>query len=105
MNEEIEALERVAAWRLRLVDEDPGDRTSEAAARLLERLAEDLQTNDHAALWAELGAISNWLGQSDAISDFAELAESYRKSIGVTAMPATGADYLATLIALARTLF
>lgn len=104
MTEEIEALERTAAWRLRLLDKNPSDGTSEAAARRLEALAEDLQTNDYAGLWTELDAMTNWLGQSDAISDFADLTARYRSNIGVTEMPVTGADYLRALIALAQSL-
>ncbi|MDR3529196.1 MAG: hypothetical protein P4L90_01375, partial [Rhodopila sp.] len=66
---EIEELERTAAWRLRLLDADPTDTASAAAARLLDKLAEDLRRNDYAPLWTELRSIGNWLGESDAISD------------------------------------
>jgi hypothetical protein len=43
---EIEELERTAEWRLRLVDGDPSDTTSAAAATLLQRLADDLRRNE-----------------------------------------------------------
>ena len=69
---EIEDLERTAAWRLRLVDADPTDTASENAARRLEALADDLRQNDYTALWTELRAVGNWLGESDGISDYAE---------------------------------
>jgi hypothetical protein len=101
---EIEALERTAAWRLRLLDADPKDTTSAAAARALEALADDLRHNDRAALWVELRSIGNWLGESDAISDYADLAADYRARIGVTEHPADGAAYLAGLLAIARSL-
>jgi hypothetical protein len=101
-NPEIEELERAAAWRSRLVDADPTDTASAAAARPLESLAEDLRRNDHAGLWAELGAIGNWLAESDAISDFADLAAGYRARIGVAEHPADGAAYLRSLLAIAR---
>jgi ferric-dicitrate binding protein FerR (iron transport regulator) len=101
---EIEELERTAAWRLRLVDEDAGDTESAAAARLLEALADDLRRNDHAALWTELRSIGNWLSESDAISDFADLAARYRSRIGISEHPADGAAYLAGLLAIARVL-
>ena len=74
---EVEELERAAAWRLRLVDADASDTASAAAALVLEALAEDLRHNDHAALWTELRSIGNWLGESDAISDYADLAADY----------------------------
>jgi hypothetical protein len=99
---EIDELQRAAAWRLRLVDADPTDTISAAAAGLLEALADDLQRNDLAALWTELRSIGNWLGESDAISDYADLAAAYRARIGVSEHPADGADYLRGLLAIAR---
>jgi hypothetical protein len=101
---EIEELERTAAWRLRLVDADPDDTASAAAAQLLETLANDLRQNDHTALWTELRSIGNWLGESDAISDYADLAADYRTRIGISAHPADGADYLRALLAIAQSL-
>jgi hypothetical protein len=101
---ELEELERTAAWRLRLVDADPGDATSAAAARSLEALADDLRRNDYAALWLELRSIGNWLGESDAISDYADLTADFRGRIGVTEHPADGAAYLSGLLAIARSL-
>ncbi|HEY4175085.1 MAG TPA: hypothetical protein VGM42_18795 [Rhodopila sp.] len=101
---EIEELERTAAWRLRLVDVDPNDSASAAAAALLETLADDLRSNAYADLWTELRSIGNWLGESDAISDYADLAADYRLRIGVSENPANGADYLFGLLAIARSL-
>ncbi len=100
--QEIEELERAAAWRLRRVDADPADTASAAAAVLLDRLAGDLRRNDHAVLWIELRSIGNWLAESDAISDFAELAADYCARIGVSEHPADGSDYLRRLLAIAR---
>lgn len=99
---EIEELERSAAWRLRLVDADPSDTASATAAALLEALAADLRRNAYAELWMELRSIGNWLGESDAISDYAELAADYRVRIGISAYPANGPDYLLGLLAIAR---
>jgi hypothetical protein len=101
---EVEELERTAAWRLRLVDADPADAASAQAARLLEALAEDLRRNDYAALWSELRALGNWLGESDGISDYAALAAGYRNRIGVSEHPANGADYLRVLLRIAYSL-
>jgi hypothetical protein len=101
---EIEELERAAEWRLRLVDADPGDTESVAAAALLQRLADDLHRNDHARLWTELRSIGNWLGESDAISDYADLATDFRARVGVSDHPTDGADYLRGLLAIARSL-
>jgi hypothetical protein len=99
---EIEELEWTAEWRLRLVDADPTDSGSAAAARLLEKLADDLRRDDYAALWMELRSIGNWLAESDAISDFSELAADYRRRIGVSEHPPDGAAYIAELLAIAR---
>jgi hypothetical protein len=99
---EIEELERTAEWRLRRVDTDAGDTASAAAAAILQRLAEDLRHNDYAPLWTELRSIGNWLGESDAISDYADLATDYRARIGISDHPATGADFLRGLLAIAQ---
>jgi len=53
---------------------------------------------------AKLGALGNWLSESDAISDYAEAASDYRARIGVSNTPASGADYLRDLLAIARSL-
>lgn len=101
--QEAEDLDRTAAWRLRRVDADPSDSASAAAAAaLLESLAEDLRRNDYQAQWAELRSIGNWLAESDAISDYADLASDYRVRIGKTEHPADGAAYLEGLLAIAR---
>ena len=101
---EIEELDRAAAWRLRVLDADPSDVASAGAAGLLERLAADLRGNDYGPLWTELRLIGNWLGESDAISDYAGLSGDYRARIGVSAHPADGADYLRGLLAIAQSL-
>lgn len=101
---EVEELENVAAWRLRLFGANPTDTASAAAARHLEALAEDLRHGDHAALWTELRAICNWLAESDAISDYTELAGEYRARIGISDHPGDAADYLRGLLAIARSL-
>ncbi|MBS0638824.1 MAG: hypothetical protein JSS43_03065 [Proteobacteria bacterium] len=101
---EIEELERTAAWRLRLVDANPGDRCSQQAADLLQRLADDLRRPDLAPLWTELRSVCNWLGESDAISDYAEFAAEYRARIGVADHPQDGAAYLRGLIGIAQSL-
>jgi alpha-beta hydrolase superfamily lysophospholipase len=101
---EIEELERAADWRLRLIDADPGDEASATAARRLQHLADDLRHNDYAALWTELRSIGNWLAESDAISDYADLAMDFRTQIGTSKNPADGADYLRALLAIAQSL-
>jgi hypothetical protein len=101
---EIQELRQAAAWRLRKVDADPADTASAAAAALLEHLADDLRDHDYAAEWTELRSIGNWLAESDAISDYAELAMDYRARIGFSEHPRDGTDYLAGLLAIARAL-
>lgn len=91
-----------AAWRLRLHDADPDDHASAAAAVRLDALTDDLRRRDYADLWAELAAIGNWLAESDAVSDFAELAATYRSHIGTSEAPTDGAAYLQALLTLAR---
>ncbi|MFL5253493.1 MAG: hypothetical protein ACJ8AI_11460 [Rhodopila sp.] len=101
---EIEELERTAAWRLRLVDANPSDDASKSAAAMLQAIAGDLHRVELAPLWTELRALCNWLGESDAISDYAELAADYRGRIGFSEHPTDGADYLRGLLAVAQSL-
>jgi hypothetical protein len=98
---EVTELERAAEWRLRLVDADPGDQQSAAAAKLLQTLADELRQLQGSPLYREYGAICNWLAESDDISDFAQLAHDYRTRIGFGESPRTGEDYLRALLQLA----
>jgi hypothetical protein len=102
---EAELLERAAAWRLRKVDADPTDAVSAGAAAQLERLAQEVRDLRGSPLFQEYLAICNWLGESDGISDFMELANDYRARIGVDLSPADGEAYLRALIALAKQTF
>jgi hypothetical protein len=102
---EVEQLERAAAWRLRKVDEDPSDEKSAAAARHLEKLAEEVRRLRGAPLFQEYIAICNWLGESDGITDFMDLANDYRARIGFDHRPENGEAYLRALVDLARETF
>lgn len=99
-----EALSATIDWRLRQLGANPDDSTAEQAVRELEALLVDLRAHDYAEAWAALGALLNWLGESDAVSDYADLATDYRQRIGVSAHPADGAAYIAALQDLARSL-
>ncbi len=102
---EVEELERTAAWRLRLLDADPSDAASRTAADRLQALANELRDGaDLTPLWTELRSLCNWLGESDAISDYAELAAAYRTRIGIAEHPENGAAYLRALLGIAREL-
>jgi hypothetical protein len=103
--EEAEELERTAEWRMRKFDADAGDATSLAAAALLEKLAEDVRRLQSSAVLREYGAICNWLGESDGIVEFMDMANDYRTRIGVDRMPANGEGYLRDLIELAKRTF
>lgn len=100
--EEAEELERAAQWRLRKVDADPADEQSRAAATLLEKLAEEVRNSACSPLFREYTAICNWLGESDGIVDFMDMANDYRARIGVDHSPRNGEEYLRALIDLAK---
>jgi hypothetical protein len=102
---EVEQLERATEWRLRKVDEDPTDATSRAAAARLEALAKDVGRLRDTPLFREYMAICNWLGESDGITDFMEMANDYRARIGVDRSPENGEAYLRALIDLAKRTF
>jgi len=102
---EAEELQRAAEWRLRMVDSDPTDERSAAAAELLVKLADDIRRLRGSPLFQEYLAICNWLGESDGITDFMALANDYRSRIGVDRSPANGEAYLRELINLAKQVF
>ncbi len=101
---EIDVLEATIAWRMRCLDADPADAASARAVRLIETLVEDLRQMDDAPLWTELTALLNWLSESDAVSDYAELAADFRARIGVSVHPADGEAYLRALRDIAQSL-
>lgn len=102
--EPIEAaeLERAADWRIKQFGENPADRRSAAAAKLLSKLAEDVRRLPGSPAYTEYLAILNWLGEFDVIEDFAGRANAYRAGIGVEHFPQNGDAYLRALIALAK---
>jgi hypothetical protein len=95
-------LERAADWRIRKLGEDPSDRQSAVAAKLLQNLADDVRRLPGAPAYVEYLAILNWLGEFDVMDDFAERANDYRARIGVDHFPQNGEAYLRALIALAK---
>ena len=98
-------LEEAADWRLRKLGEDPGDRQSAAAARLLQRLAEEVRGLGGSPVLAEYRAICGWLDEYDGMADFAERARHYRARIGIDAFPVDGEAYLKVLIGFAKDTF
>jgi hypothetical protein len=103
--EEAEDLERTAEWRMRKLDADPSDAVSRTAAALLEQLAADVRRLAGSPVFYEYAAICNWLGESDGIADFADMAHDYRTRIGADRFPADGEAYLRDLIELAKLTF
>jgi hypothetical protein len=99
---ELAELERAADWRLRKLGENPSDRQSEAAARLLQKLADDLRGLRHSPTYTEYLAILNWLGEFDVMEDFAARADAFRAGIGVNHFPEDADAYLRALIAIAK---
>lgn len=99
---EAEELERAADWRLRKFGENPADGQSEAAAKLLRKLADEMRQLRGSPAYTEYLAILNWLGEFDVMEDFSERANEYRSRIGVEHFPEDGDAYLRALIALAR---
>ena len=100
---EAEELDRAAAWRLRKADE--GDAASAAASERLLGIAADLRMHGTTALVAEYRCICNWLAESEGIEDFNEFAHRYRVGIGFAHTPATGEEYIRTLIKLSKDVF
>jgi hypothetical protein len=98
-------LERAADWRIRKLGDNPGDAESDAAARLLQKLADDLRALAGSPAYQEYQAICGWLDEFDGMAELAEYAQDYRSRIGVDRFPADGGDYLRVLIGFARETF
>jgi hypothetical protein len=99
---EASELERAADWRIKKLGENPSDRQSAVAAKLLQDLADDVRRLPGSPAYVEYLAILNWLGEFDVMDDFAERANGYRARIGVDNFPQNGEAYLRALIALAK---
>ena len=98
-------LEQAADWRIKRLGADPSDRQSETAAKLLQKLADDLRVLVGSPLYREYQAICGWLDEFDGMAELAEYAHDYRARIGIDKFPADGAEYLRVLIGFARDAF
>jgi hypothetical protein len=103
--EEAVELERIADWRIKKLGEDSSDTVSATAAKLLQKLADELRALTGSPAYAEYRAICGWLDEYDGREDFAERAHGYRLGIGVEHFPASGEEYLRTLTGFARETF
>lgn len=102
---EVQDLEAAAEWRLRKVDADPTDRQSARAAQRLKALAAELRILQDDPLFLEYRAIANWLDEFGGMEDFAQLANAYRRDIGLTDDPDGARAYLRALLEMARQTF
>jgi hypothetical protein len=99
---EVTMLEKCAEWRLRLVDADPSDERSAAAARQLEKLARELRSLRGAAAWMEYTAIHNFLGEFDGLAEFSLRVQDFNTAIGFGRWADNGEGYLRALIEMAK---
>ena len=106
-NDPMEAveLERTADWRIKKLGENPNDKESEAAAALLQKLADDMRRLAGSPAYREYQAICGWLDEFDGMAELAEYAHDYRLRIGVDKFPADGEAYLRVLIGFAKDTF
>ena len=95
-------LERAADWRIKKLGENPSDQRSAVAAKLLQRLADEMRGLRNSPAYTEYVAILNWLGEFDVMEDFAEQAQEYRAGIGIDHFPESAEAYLRALTAIAR---
>jgi hypothetical protein len=106
-NDPLEAveLERAADWRIKKLGEDPADEVSAGAAKLLQKLADDLRALAGSPAYREYQAICGWLDEFDGMAELSEYAHDYRLRIGVDHFPADGEAYLRVLIGFAKDTF
>ena len=98
-------LERTADWRIKKLGENPSDRESTEAAKLLQKLADDLRRLCGSPTYKEYQAICGWLDEFDGMAELAEYAHDYRVRIGADKFPADGEEYLGVLIGFAKATF
>ncbi len=98
-------LERAADWRIKRLGENPSDRQSENAAKLLQKLADDLRKLASSPAYNEYRAICGWLDEFDGMAELQEYAQDYRARIGIDKFPADGEEYLRVLIGFAKDTF
>lgn len=98
-------LECAAEWRIKKLGENPDDVESAAAAKLLQRLADDVRALAGSAIYREYQAICGWLDEFDGMAELAEYAQDYRARIGVDKLPTNGEEYLRVLIGFAKETF
>ena len=102
---EADELERAADWRIRKLGENPADTESAAAAKLLQKLADDLRALAGSPAYREYQAICGWLDEFDGTAELGEYAQDYRARIGVDKFPGSGEDYLRVPIGFAKDTF
>jgi hypothetical protein len=95
-------LERVADWRIKKLGENPDDTDSARAAKLLQKLADDLRALAESPAYREYQAICGWLDEFDGMAELSEYARDYRARIGIDKFPTDGEDYLRVLIGFAK---
>ena len=98
-------LERAADWRIRKLGANPDDAESARAAKLLQKLAEEMRALAGSPAYREYQAICGWLDEFDGMAELAEYAQEYRARIGIDKFPDTGEAYLRVLIGFAKDTF
>jgi hypothetical protein len=98
-------LERTADWRIRKLGENPENAESAEAAKLLQKLADDVRALAGSPIYREYQAICGWLDEFDGMAELSEYAHDYRTRIGVDRFPADGEEYLRVLIGFAKDAF
>ena len=102
---EVTELERAADWRIRKLGENPADAESARAAKMLQKLADDVRGLTKSPAYREFQAICGWLDEFDGMAELGEYARDYRARIGIDKFPADGEEYLRVLIGFARDTF
>lgn len=98
-------LERAADWRIKKLGENLDDRKSAEAAKLLQKLADEVRVLAGSPVYREYQAICGWLDEFDGMAELSEYAEDYRARIGIDKFPADGEEYLRVLIGFAKDTF
>jgi hypothetical protein len=98
-------LERAADWRIKKLGENPNDAESARAAKLLQKLADQLRAEAGSPSYKEYQAICGWLDEFDGMAELNEYAQDYRARTGIDKFPTDGEAYLRVLIGFAKDTF
>ena len=98
-------LECVVDWRIKKLGANPTDAGGARAAKLLQKLADELREMTESSTYKEYQAICGWLDEFDGVAELSAYTHDYQMRIGIDQFPANAEEYLRVLIGFAKDTF